>query len=62
MSGTTTLAAALADRYRIDRPLGAGETYDFTFTRSEPARFTLAVTTFIRRQPPREMRVPVLVE
>jgi FtsP/CotA-like multicopper oxidase with cupredoxin domain len=45
-----------------DLRLGAGETYDFTFKRGEPARFTLVVTTAIFRQPSREMRIPVVVE
>jgi hypothetical protein len=45
-----------------DLRLGAGETYDFTFMRSAPAQFSLVVTTAIFRKPPREMRIPVVVE
>ena len=42
--------------------LGAGETYDFSFERSQPARYTLEIATAIRRRRPVLMRVPVIVE
>lgn len=53
---------AQAQEMNADLRIGAGETYDFTFMRREPARFSLVVTTAIRRKPPREMRIPVVVE
>jgi FtsP/CotA-like multicopper oxidase with cupredoxin domain len=53
---------AQAVEMSADLRLGAGETYDFTFMRSEPAQFSLVVTTAIFRKPPREMRIPVIVE
>lgn len=42
--------------------LGAGETYDFVLERSQAARYTLEITTFMRGRRPAVMRVPVVVE
>lgn len=47
---------------RAWQDLGAGETYDFAFSRREPGRYTIEITTFIRRRPPVVMRIPVTVE
>jgi FtsP/CotA-like multicopper oxidase with cupredoxin domain len=47
---------------RADLRLGAGETYDFTFERAAPARYTLVIVTGIHNKPPVTMRVPVVVE
>lgn len=56
------VAPAQAMEMPADLQLGAGETYDFSFVRPVPGRYTLVITTRIFRQPPREMRVPVVVE
>jgi FtsP/CotA-like multicopper oxidase with cupredoxin domain len=45
-----------------DLRLGAGETYDYTFERAQPARYMLEVTTAIFQRRPVVMRVPVVVE
>ena len=56
------VAANQATERSSDLALGAGETYDYTFARSQPGRYTLEITTFIRSRPPSIMRVPVVVE
>jgi FtsP/CotA-like multicopper oxidase with cupredoxin domain len=56
------VAAAQAVETRSDLSLGAGETYDFTFERAQPAQYTLEVSTAIRGRRPILMRVPVIVE
>ena len=43
------------------QPIGAGETYDFTFRAELPAVYTLEIITDIRGQGPVTMRVPVIV-
>lgn len=56
------VSPAQAVDMKADLRLGAGETYDFTFMRAAPATFTLVITTGIFRQPPKVMRIPVVVE
>jgi hypothetical protein len=54
--------ASQAREISADLALGAGETYDFTFERAQPAQYTLEITTSIFRKRPVVMRVPVIVE
>ena len=56
------VSSAQAVESSADLGLGAGETYDYSFERGQPARYTLEITTFIRRRRPVVMRVPVIVE
>jgi manganese oxidase len=56
------VSPAQAVELSADLRLGAGETYDFTFERAQPARYTLVIVTAIHDHPPVTMRVPVVVE
>jgi len=56
------VAPAQAVESSADLRIGAGETYDYTFERAEPARFMLVIATAIRGRSPVMMRVPVIVE
>lgn len=56
------VTAAQAVETSADLSLGAGETYDFSFERSQPARYSLEIATGIRGRRPVLMRVPVIVE
>ena len=56
------VSPAQAVEVRADLRLGAGETYDFTFERAAPARYTLVIVTGIHNKPSVTMRVPVVVE
>ena len=56
------VSPAQAVETSADLGLGAGETYDFTFERAQPAHYTLEITTFIRARRPVLMHIPVIVE
>jgi FtsP/CotA-like multicopper oxidase with cupredoxin domain len=57
------VSASQAVEKTADLALGAGETYDYTFVRAQPAQYTLEVTTAMRQgRRPVVMRVPVIVE